>query len=116
MSFWINDKLGIAFEFNEAGFCKWDPSSNSFNDLMVGSEMSSAISDMRNVSEDEAEAFARSHIKAEEPEQYPLSEEEFKRLRDLPQKELNKLPIELIDKLGKMAYMKRQEKGYLDWE
>lgn len=47
---------------------------------------------------------------------YPLSEEEFKRLRNLPQKEMNKLPLELLEKFHRMIYMKRQEKGYLDWE
>lgn len=47
---------------------------------------------------------------------YPLSEEEFKKLRSLPQKELNKLPEELTDKFVKMIGIKRQEKGLLDWE
>ncbi len=61
MSFWINDRAGVAFEFNEAGLCKWDPSSSSFNIPMNSDESRGKMFGSRRVSESEAEAFIRSH-------------------------------------------------------
>ena len=62
MSFWINEKAGVAYESNESGWCKWVPDSKSFNDPMSIEEMKSLPWDARKrVSEDEAVAFAESH-------------------------------------------------------
>lgn len=47
---------------------------------------------------------------------YPLSEEEFERLGNLPPAEYNKLPRELRNKFQTMMGIKRQKKGLLDWE
>ena len=62
MSFWINDEAGVAWEFNEAGECRWNPSSSSFNLPMKPGENSANRFGARRATEDEAEAFARSHV------------------------------------------------------
>ena len=57
MSFWINDRAGIAYESTEGGLAKWNSESASFNVLMSRDEISSLMFPRKRVSEDEAEAF-----------------------------------------------------------
>ena len=60
MSFWINDRAGIAYERTEGGLAKWNSKSASFNVLMSAAEREAAGAyspETRRVSEDEAEAF-----------------------------------------------------------
>ena len=64
MSFWINDRAGVAYESNEAGLCKWDPSSSSFNIPMSAEEIDALPFPCRRVTCEDAVDFARSHSAA----------------------------------------------------
>ena len=61
MSFFINKRLGIAFESTEGGLAKWNPESASFDLLMTLSELNSLRprDGCRQCSEDEADAYMR---------------------------------------------------------
>ena len=60
MSFWINGRLGIAYESNEGGTRLWDARSKDFSKAVssVESRSITRFSDIRPCSENEAFAFA----------------------------------------------------------
>ena len=69
MSFWINDRLGVAYESNEYGTLRWNPSEMEFN-IPITSEFWMAnrlFDDGRRVSEAEAEEYAIRMSSKDEP-------------------------------------------------
>lgn len=65
MAFFINDKLGLAFESTEGGDAKWNLEDDDFTDIMSSDESRSLTFPCRRVSEDEAFSFMRSKSSSE---------------------------------------------------
>ena len=69
MSFWINDRLGIAFESNEGGFFVWDSGERSFYAPMSWQEIQTLKPSVgaRSCSEDEAFAYMKAKDSTQQP-------------------------------------------------
>ncbi len=59
MAFWINDRLGIAFESTEGGLAKWNPEDDDFTSSFPFEEIGPVRIGSRSCSCDEAKAFMR---------------------------------------------------------
>ena len=66
MSFWINDRLGIAYESTEGGLAKWNSEDDDFTELMSRDERYAADMESRSVTCDVAKAFMRAKSAAKE--------------------------------------------------
>ena len=60
MSFWINEKLGIAYESTEGGLAKWRSEDDDFTASFSFDEIKSVTMGSRSCTCDEAKAFMRS--------------------------------------------------------
>ena len=60
MSFWINDRLGIAYESTEGGLAKWNSDDDDFTASFSFEEIDSVMSGRRSCTCDVAKAFMRS--------------------------------------------------------
>lgn len=60
MSFWINERLGIAYESTEGGLAKWNPEDDDFTSSFSFGEIKSVTIGSRACTCDEAKAFMRS--------------------------------------------------------
>ena len=65
MAFFINDKLGLAYETTEGGAAKWNFEDKDFTDLMSPDESEKSCFPRRRVTEDVAFAFMRSKSSSE---------------------------------------------------
>lgn len=73
MSYWINDRLGIAFETNEGGIVLWDSTQKDFASVMPSEEIkaSNPCLDSRRCGEDEAFAYMEAKDNAQQPPPTP---------------------------------------------
>ena len=71
MSFWINDRLGVAYESNEYGHLLWNPSEMEFNIPITFESLwgNRFLDGVRRVSEAEAEEYAIRMSSKEEPQE-----------------------------------------------
>lgn len=65
--FFINDRVGVAYESCEGGLARYNPKDDDFNILMANEEIDAVLGDVpvRRVTEEEALDFMRSKFSAE---------------------------------------------------